>query len=287
MITSFSTSSYAIHTDAFKTNIYIANKFENVINTTIIRFYRDFTATMDTANYWLMAREYSIWNAAIALLQFWAEDLDPVTLGRATERVYTTFFYSCTSHTLHQQSDETLFGCFIIALNTAFNQPLSLADEGYESGSDTIDLPTPLWKTPSIHHISSMKHASFNLVLTTPCSTPQTPPRPVCRCLSFSSADNYTPDSTPVCSDDEEEDFQMVPLDDEHWTSEETPERTLCIHEHGLRQYPCPYMNHDTISYMDSLDLSDISDYEDYMVTSSDEEIPGMEEVPYRYRTLV
>ena len=25
----------------------------------------------------------------------------------------------------------------------------------------------------------------------------------------------------------------MVPLDDEHWTSEETPDRTLCIHEHG------------------------------------------------------
>ena len=35
------------------------------------------------------------------------------------------------------------------------------------------------------------------------------------------------------------------------------------------------------LSYMDSLDLSDILDYEDYMVTSSDEEIPGMEEVPY------
>ena len=32
---------------------------------------------------------------------------------------------------------------------------------------------------------------------------------------------------------------------------------------------------------MDSLDLSDILDYEDYMVTSSDEELPGMEEVPY------
>ena len=41
MITSFSTSSYAIHADAFKTSIYIANKFENAINTTIIRFYRD------------------------------------------------------------------------------------------------------------------------------------------------------------------------------------------------------------------------------------------------------
>ena len=34
--------------------------------------------------------------------------------------------------------------------------------------------------------------------------------------------------------------------------------------------------------YMDSLDLSDISDYEDYMMTTSDDEdLPGMEEVPY------
>ena len=32
---------------------------------------------------------------------------------------------------------------------------------------------------------------------------------------------------------------------------------------------------------MDSLDLSYILDYEDYMVTSSDEDIPGMEEVLY------
>ena len=120
---------------------------------------------------------------------------------------------------------------------------------------------------------------------TTTHSTPQTPPRPVCRCLSFSSADNYTPDSTPICSDEEEEDFQMIPLDDEHWTSKETPERTLFIHEHellhNLCQYPCPYENHNTVSYMDSLDLSSISDYEDYMVTSSDEEILRMEEVPY------
>ena len=89
----------------------------------------------------------------------------------------------------------------------------------------------------------------------------------------------------PECSEGEEEDFQMVPLDDEHRTSEETPERTLCIHEHGLLHglclYPCPYTNYQTTSYMDSLDLSDILDYEDYMVTSSDEEIPGMEEVPY------
>ena len=45
---------------------------------------------------------------------------------------------------LHQQFEETLFGCFIIALNAAFTQQLLLTDEGYESGSDTFDLPTPL-----------------------------------------------------------------------------------------------------------------------------------------------
>ena len=77
---------------------------------------------MDAADYWPMAREYSIWNAATASLQFWTADLDPVTLGRATEQVYTTFFYSSSSHTLHQQSDEILFGHFVIALNVAFDQ---------------------------------------------------------------------------------------------------------------------------------------------------------------------
>ena len=243
---------------------------------------------MNTADYWPMAREYSIWNATIASFQFWTEDLDPVTLGRATECVYTTFFYSPSSHTLCQQSNEILFGCFVIALNAAFDQQLSLADDGYESGSDRIDLPTPLRKTPSIHYVSSMEHASLDPAPTTSCSTPQTPPRPGCRCLSFSSADSYTLNSTPECSEsleDEEEDFQMVPLDNEYWTSEETPERTLCILEHGLPHglcpYPCPYTNYQMPSYMDSLDLSDISDCKDYMVTSSSEEIPGMEEVPY------
>ena len=192
---------------------------------------------MDATDYWSMAREYSIWNTVIASVQFWTADLDPVTPGRATEYVYATFFYSPSSHTLHQQSDKILFGCFVITLNAAFDQQLSLADKGYGSGSDTIDLPTPLRKTPRIHYVSSMEHTSFDPVPVIPCSTPQTPPRPVCRCLSFNSADSYTPD----CSEDKEEDFQMVPLDDEDWTSEETPERTLCIHEHGLPHGLCPY----------------------------------------------
>ena len=77
---------------------------------------------MDAADYWLMVREYSICNATIALLQFWMADLDPVTLGSTMEEVYSAFFYSSSSHTLHQQSDKILFGHFLITLNTAFDQ---------------------------------------------------------------------------------------------------------------------------------------------------------------------
>ena len=75
------------------------------------------------------------------------------------------------SHMLCQLSEDVLYGCFVIALNAAFTQQLSLADEGYKSGSDTVDLPTPLRKTPHIHHVSSMENASFNPAHTTPHST--------------------------------------------------------------------------------------------------------------------
>ena len=34
-------------------------------------------------------------------------------------------------------------------------------------------------------------------------------------------------------------------------------------------------------SYLDSLDLSDILDFENYMVSSSDKDIPAFEDVPY------
>ena len=76
---------------------------------------------MNIADYQPMVGEYSIWNAAIASLQFWTSDLDPVTLSMATEEVYSTFFYSTSTHTLCQQSDKILFGCFVIALNAAFD----------------------------------------------------------------------------------------------------------------------------------------------------------------------
>ena len=71
-----------------------------------------------------------------------------------------------------------------------------------------------------------------------------TPTRPVCHCPSFSCDQDHntspvcmdTPDSprdaAPEPSDDEEssneeEDIQTVPMDDEHWTTEMVPERSL------------------------------------------------------------
>ena len=53
--------------------------------------------------------------------------------------------------------------------------------------------------------------------------------------------------------EDMEEDFQTVPLDNEHWDMEDICNRTLCVHEHalphGLCPYPCPYANYQTSSY--------------------------------------
>ena len=82
-----------------------------------------------------------------------------------------------------------------------------------------------------------------------------------------------------------EEDFQTVLLDDKHWEMEEIPDRPLCIHEHslphGLCPYPCPYANYQTSSYYDTLDLSDISEFEDIMTTSSNEDIPPLKDIGY------
>ena len=160
-----------------------------------------------------------------------------------------------------------------------------------------INLPTTLRKMSRIHHVSSIKHASFNPDPVMPQNTYQTLPRPVCRRLLFSLSDDSdtsedvsppartTPASTPVCLEEDEEGFQMVPLDDEHRATEEMANRTLCIHEHalphGLCLYPCPYVNYLIPSYADSLDLSDISDFEDIMITSSNENVPALLDMLY------
>ena len=99
------------------------------------------------------------------------------------------------------------------------------------------------------------------------------------------TASRATSDAQEHLEEDEEEDFQMVSLDDEHWTTEEVPDRTLCIHKHalphGLCPYLCPYANYLLPSYTDIMDLSGISNFEDIMITSSDEDIPALEDAPY------
>ena len=64
-----------------------------------------------------MAREYSVWNAAFAALQFWTADLETHILTSTIHKVFNAFFYSTSTHLLHQQSDEILFGHFMTTLN--------------------------------------------------------------------------------------------------------------------------------------------------------------------------
>ena len=153
------TSSDAIHDDAFQTNIKNSN-INHFINSTILDFAVTTYKYIQHKCHRLLADGERIlhMNATIALLQFWTADLDLVTLGRATEEVYTAFFFS-SAHTLYQQSNNIVFGHFVITLNATFYWQLLLADEGYENDSDTINLPTLLRETPRIHDVSSIEHA--------------------------------------------------------------------------------------------------------------------------------
>ena len=99
---------------------------------------------MNVIDYWLLAREYPIWNAAVAAMQFWTADLEAHVLSSATEQVYNTFFYTTSTHLLCQQSEEVLFGHFMTMLNAAFESKLALDNEGHESGSENFNTPTPL-----------------------------------------------------------------------------------------------------------------------------------------------
>ena len=134
---------------------------------------------MNTADYWPMAREYSIWNDAVAALQFWTAYLKVHVLSSTIEQVYNAFFHTTSIHLLQQQSEEVLFSYFVTMLNAAFESKLSLEDEGYECGSEHFKIPTPLRHTPRIHHVSSDDNISF--VPVTPCSmgTSQSHHKPV------------------------------------------------------------------------------------------------------------
>ena len=227
---------------------------------------------MNVADYWPMAREYSIWNATVAALQFWTADLEAHVLSSTIEQVYNAFFYTTSMHLLCQQFEEVLFSCFMTTLNAKFESKLALEDKGYESGSENFNIPTPLRHTSKVHHVSSDDNISFDP--TTPCSTgaSQAHHKPIQCQLSFNNSDDEDSsgdDIPPTCSttppqnllgfaqqtcykpiynmcndlekDEEEEDFQTVPLEDDHWTTEEIPDICLymniqylihCVHTH-------------------------------------------------------
>ena len=133
----------------------------------------------------------------------------------------------------------------------------------------------------------------------------------VCHQLSFSSSDNeescavdipstystspqnplgfalQPPSKTTLtmCDDlkeDEEKDFQTVTLDDDHWTIEVILDRHLCIHKHSLPHslcpYPCPYRDYTSTSCHNTLDFNDISEFEEVMTTSSDKDVPALDD---------
>ena len=164
--------------------------------------------TMKAADYWPMAREYSVWSATVAALQFWTADLKVYVLSSAIEQVYNAFIYSTSTHLIQQQSDEIFFSCFMTTLNATFESKLALEDKGYEISSENFDIPTPLRRTSKIHYVSSVNNASFDPDPVTAGSTgtSQSHHRPVHRFLTYSSSDNdgdtptdeiSSPDSTP------------------------------------------------------------------------------------------
>ena len=117
---------------------------------------------MNGSDYWPMAREYSVWNATVAALQFWTADLKVYVLSSVIKQVYNAFFYSTSTHLLCQHSDEVLFGHFMTTLNVAFESKLALEAEGCKSGSENFNIPTPLRRTSKIHHVLSDENISFD-----------------------------------------------------------------------------------------------------------------------------
>ena len=128
-------------------------------------------------------------------------DLEPHVLSDAIEWIYTVFFYSSSAQQLWSLSEEILFSPFLTTLNDTFERELTQEDEGYESGHESLSIPTPLRRAPQIYHISMSKYLPFDptTLLTTAEQHPIHSPwrfrshSPVCCHLVFTSSDEGTP----------------------------------------------------------------------------------------------
>ena len=91
----------------------------------------------------------------------WMTDLDPQTLSNAIEYVYTAFFCSNSTQQLRSIIEEVLFGYILTTLNDAFERELALEGKGYDGGSKSLNILTPLHRTPYLYHISTGENLSF------------------------------------------------------------------------------------------------------------------------------
>ena len=145
--------------NAFSHYIYIPRNSESTI---IPWFYFHLkTGTMDASQYWPFAWKYSIWNAAVAALQFWTDDLKPHVLSHVIDWDYTAFFYSDHAQQIWNLSDKILFSCFMTTLKDTFERELTQEDEGYESRSVTYHIPTPFSRALRAYYVSMMDALSF------------------------------------------------------------------------------------------------------------------------------
>ena len=109
--------------------------------------------------------------------------------------------------------------------------------------------------------------------------------------MDYHTSTPNTDDPFQDATEEEEEDFPTAPLDDDIWLEDPVPDRHLCIHEqsqpHYQCSYPCPYsldLLHSTLEdtpapYCEMMDLSGILDSQDMMTTTSDEDIPDLEDI--------
>ena len=105
---------------------------------------------------------------------------------------------------------------------------------------------------------------------------------------NHSSEDDILAHCLPSIAEEEdyemEEHFPTVSVDDNFWMEDPIPERHLCIHEdaqHDLCPNPCSYdLNqlHFTQEYVHYMDLNDIFDFSDVMV-SADDDMPSLEDI--------
>ena len=134
--------------------------------------------------------------------------------------------------------EEALFGHFVTTLNNAFDTELAQEVEGYESGSESFNIPTPPSRVPRVYNFSTMEElffdpANFGQSLTTPEHHEEPSPQGDC-CTPTPDTEQYFTDSDNVAWDDDitssEEHFSTALLHHIVWPEDPILDRHLYIH---------------------------------------------------------